>query len=85
MGTRVPGLSRANPDPRSWGPLAHLSSHPAGREIERVTRKTMKSSLKQFLLLLLAVGFMALVGTGCQTTEGFGRDVEDLGEEIQGN
>jgi predicted small secreted protein len=43
----------------------------------------MKSSLKNLLLALLAVGFMAVVGTGCQTARGFGEDVEDLGESIQ--
>lgn len=45
----------------------------------------MKNSLKRSLVLVLALGFMALLSTGCQTTEGFGRDVEDLGEEIQGD
>lgn len=45
----------------------------------------MKTSLKRLLLLYLAVGFMALFSTGCQTTKGFGRDVEDLGENIQGS
>ena len=43
----------------------------------------MKTSLKQLLLLFLATGFMALVSTGCQTTKGFGEDVEHLGEKIQ--
>ena len=45
----------------------------------------MKTSLKRLLLLFLAVGFMALVGTGCQTTKGFGRDVEHVGDKIQGH
>lgn len=45
----------------------------------------MKKSMKRLLLLSLALGFMALAGAGCQTTKGFGEDVEDLGEEIQGN
>jgi predicted small secreted protein len=43
----------------------------------------MKTSLKRFVILLLAVGFMALAGAGCQTTKGFGKDVEKLGEKIQ--
>ena len=54
-----------------------------GTPIQQAT--PMKNSLKRFLVLVLALGFMALLSTGCQTTEGFGRDVEDLGEEIQGN
>ncbi len=43
----------------------------------------MKTSLKNFLLLFLAMGFMALASTGCQTAKGFGEDVENLGESIQ--
>lgn len=44
----------------------------------------MKKSLKKFLLLFLAIGLTTLSFTGCQTTEGLGEDVEDLGEKIQG-
>ena len=43
----------------------------------------MKTSLKLFLLSLLAMSFVALAGTGCQTAKGFGEDVENLGESIQ--
>jgi len=43
----------------------------------------MNTPLKRFVLLCLAVSVMALVGTGCQTTKGFGRDVEHVGEKIQ--
>jgi predicted small secreted protein len=45
----------------------------------------MKTSLKRLLLFVLASGFLAIVSTGCQTTKGFGRDVEHVGEKIQGN
>lgn len=41
----------------------------------------MKKLTKVLLLLLLSAG--ALSFTGCQTAEGFGEDMEDLGEEIQ--
>jgi predicted small secreted protein len=44
----------------------------------------MKTLPKKFLLLILATGFMVLLCMGCQTTQGFGEDVEDLGEKIQG-
>jgi predicted small secreted protein len=44
----------------------------------------MKTHLKHVLLLLTAIGIMALIGTGCQTKQGLGRDVEKLGENIQG-
>lgn len=43
----------------------------------------MKTSLKPLLLLFLAMSCIALAGTGCQTTKGFGEDVENLGESIQ--
>jgi len=36
-----------------------------------------------FLLLLLAVAVLFLASTGCQTSKGFGKDVEKLGEKIQ--
>jgi predicted small secreted protein len=36
------------------------------------------------LLLLLAFATTVLAATGCQTTKGLGRDVEELGENIQG-
>jgi predicted small secreted protein len=45
----------------------------------------MKKSLHRFLFLTFIAGFIALVCSGCQTTKGFGKDVEDLGEEIQGD
>ena len=44
----------------------------------------MKTYLKHILLLLAAAVFLALVGTGCQATKGLGKDVENLGENIQG-
>lgn len=41
----------------------------------------MNSPLKRVALLLFTV--IALVVSGCQTSKGFGEDVEDLGEKIQ--
>jgi predicted small secreted protein len=43
----------------------------------------MNSSLKRIALLLLSVALLSLVATGCQTTKGFGKDVEKLGDNIQ--
>jgi predicted small secreted protein len=34
-------------------------------------------------LLLLSAALLSLVATGCQTTKGFGKDVEKLGDNIQ--
>ena len=44
----------------------------------------MKTSLKRFLLFFLALLFIALAGSGCETSKGFGRDVEHVGDKIQG-
>ena len=43
----------------------------------------MNPSLKRLTLFLLAAAFFAIVSTGCQTSKGFGKDVEKLGEKIQ--
>jgi predicted small secreted protein len=43
----------------------------------------MNSSLKRFALLLLTAVFLALATTACQTSKGFGKDVEHLGDKIQ--
>ena len=36
-----------------------------------------------FLRLLLAATLAALAASGCQTSKGFGKDVEKLGDKIQ--
>lgn len=43
----------------------------------------MKSFRSSSLLLLLAAACFALVSLGCQTSKGFGKDVENLGDKIQ--
>ncbi len=43
----------------------------------------MNSKCRHFALLLLATAFLGLATTGCQTTKGFGKDVEKLGDKIQ--
>ena len=43
----------------------------------------MNSTSKRLALVLLAAAFFALITTGCQTSKGFGKDVEDLGDNIQ--
>lgn len=37
----------------------------------------------QLVLLLSALGSSAIALTGCNTSEGFGEDVESVGEDIQ--
>lgn len=43
----------------------------------------MKTTPKQLLILALAAAFIALLGSGCRTAQGFGRDVEHAGEHIE--
>lgn len=44
---------------------------------------TMKSRNKTNILLLLAAAIAALMSTACGTVRGFGRDVENVGENIE--
>lgn len=44
----------------------------------------MKASAKRPFIILLVLAATAFAIAGCQTTKGFGRDVEHLGGEIQG-
>ena len=43
----------------------------------------MNSKLKHLALLLLSAAFLGLATVGCQTSKGFGKDVEKLGDKIQ--
>jgi predicted small secreted protein len=45
----------------------------------------MKKFAKRILLVLSVAAFMGLLFTGCQATKGLGKDVENLGENIQGD
>lgn len=43
----------------------------------------MKSKTKRFALLLLGAALFALVGAGCNTVHGVGKDIDKLGDKIQ--
>jgi len=43
----------------------------------------MNSTFKRLALLLLTATVLAFVTTACQTSKGFGKDVEKLGDKIQ--
>ena len=43
----------------------------------------MNSTNRRLALVLLTAAFIALITTGCQTSKGFGKDVEKLGDNIQ--
>ena len=43
----------------------------------------MNPSLKRLAFLFLTAALIALATSGCQTSKGFGKDVEKLGDKIQ--
>ena len=43
----------------------------------------MSTLIKRIVVLLFVVSFLAIVGVGCNTAHGFGKDVENAGEGIQ--
>ncbi len=45
----------------------------------------MKTITKRYIIAALLAVCISLIGAGCQTAKGFGEDVEDLGENIQGD
>lgn len=49
--------------------------------VKRIPRNNMKT--KNALSLLLAALVWAVIGTGCNTMEGAGKDIEKAGDKIQ--
>jgi predicted small secreted protein len=43
----------------------------------------MKTSYQRLALILLAAALITVIGTGCHTFHGFGRDMEHAGEHIE--
>jgi predicted small secreted protein len=43
----------------------------------------MITSFKRIVVLLCISALLAVVGTGCNTAHGFGKDMEKAGEKIQ--
>ncbi|MGC9451368.1 MAG: hypothetical protein ACP5I4_07970 [Oceanipulchritudo sp.] len=43
----------------------------------------MKTILKRLLILIAATALATLTFSGCQTADGLGQDIENLGESIQ--
>lgn len=43
----------------------------------------MNSKIKQLFLLVLGAALLSFIGTGCNTANGVGKDVEKLGDKIQ--
>jgi predicted small secreted protein len=45
--------------------------------------KFMKTSPKSIIILMIASALFALFGVSCGTVQGFGKDVEKAGENIE--
>jgi predicted small secreted protein len=43
----------------------------------------MNTLVKRIVVLVLLTGSLAIVGVGCNTAHGFGKDMEKAGENIQ--
>ena len=43
----------------------------------------MSTFIKRIVVLLFVTAFLAIVGVGCNTAHGFGKDMENAGEGIQ--
>ena len=43
----------------------------------------MITSFKRIVVLLFVTALLTIVGTGCNTAHGFGKDVEKVGDKIQ--
>jgi predicted small secreted protein len=54
---------------------------------QRISNRNLTTNMitfiKRFVLLLFATTFLAMVGVGCNTAHGFGKDVQNAGEGIQ--
>ena len=62
---------------------SRYGKHPMVADVGGGYDPAMNSSLKRLVVLLFAGSLLALATGGCQTSKGFGKDVENLGEKIQ--
>jgi predicted small secreted protein len=49
----------------------------------RNSNTNMSAFIKRILVLLFVTSFLAIVGVGCNTAHGFGKDMENAGDSIQ--
>ena len=63
--------------------LQRCGQHPMAARILRRYATRMNSIYRRTLLALITAALVALATTGCQTSKGFGKDVEKLGDKIQ--
>jgi predicted small secreted protein len=43
----------------------------------------MTTLTKRIVVLVFVTAFLAIVGTGCNTAHGFGKDISNTGDSIQ--
>ena len=43
----------------------------------------MNTFIKRIVVLLFVTAFLTIVGVGCNTAHGFGKDMQNAGESIQ--
>ena len=63
--------------------LQRCGQHPMAARIIRRYAPRMNSIYRRTLLALITAALVAIATTGCQTSKGFGKDVEKLGDKIQ--
>jgi len=93
-----PGRDRAQPCAMAGPRVAACTGLPDGKGVTGLAagvrrgydksmilyRNSRRQGLVRFLLVcLLSLGLAGLLLTGCETVEGFGRDVENTGEALE--
>ena len=58
-------------------------SNPNLKQTKRNAGTNMTPLFKRIVVLLSLTGLLAIVGLGCNTAHGFGKDMEKAGEGIQ--
>jgi predicted small secreted protein len=48
-----------------------------------IDKQNMITPTKRIVVLLLVTAFLAIIGLGCNTANGFGKDVSKAGQGIQ--
>jgi predicted small secreted protein len=57
----------------------------AERKLNIMTTLDMITLTKRIVVLLFVTTLLAIVGVGCNTAHGFGKDMEKAGDKIQDN
>ena len=60
------------------------NNHASGRSyLKRFNRNKYMKIAKRIVVLLFVTTLLAIVGVGCNTAHGFGKDMEKAGDKIQ--